>query len=176
MPKVNLISDDDDVVVEGKKQTTNRTKSFKNDDLITCVSVTAGQLIMVGAKSNNKYKWDGIGAKEEVEYRDLVALVHSHNSLIYKPRFIIQNDDFLAKFDDILSFYGSLYTPEDIKSVLDMPAEQMRETIKKMPIGARDALKGIAITMIEQGSLDSIQRIKVIDEIFGTEMLLKMTN
>ena len=113
---------------------------------------------------------------EQVEYRDLVALVHSHSQLIYKPRFVIQNEDFLAKFDDILSFYGSLYTPDDIKSVLNLPAEQMREAIKKMPIGSRDALKGIAITMIEQGSLDSIGRIKVIDEIFGTEMLLKMTN
>ena len=30
--------------------------------------------------------------------------------------------------------------------------------------------------MVDDGSLDSIKKIKILDDIFGTEMLLKLTN
>ena len=36
------------------------------------------------------------------------------------------------------------------------------------------ALKGIASTMIESHALDSVHRIKALDEIFGTKMLLTL--
>ena len=175
MPRSNFVKLDEDEDVKEVKSTV-KTKSFKDSDLIPCVSVTSGKLVAVGQRSNNKYTWNGMGEVEQLEYRDLVSMVHAHSPLVFKPRFIIQNDAFLDKFDNIKNFYGSLYTPEDIRNVLNQPADKMRESISKMPVGAKDALKGIAITMIEQGSLDSIQRIKVIDEIFGTDMLLKMTN
>ena len=176
MPRSNFVTVDKDDEVKEVKSTTKSAKGFKDTDMIPCVSVTSGKLIVVGQRSNNKYTWNGIGEVEQLEYRDLVAMVHAHSPLVFKPRFIIQNDEFLNKFDNIKNFYGSLYTPDDIRKVLDLPADRMKDAINKMPVGAKDALKGIAITMIEQGTLDSIQRIKVIDEIFGTEMLLKMTN
>lgn len=171
MPKVSLI--DGDVSTEKK---TSSAKLFKDTDLIPCISVTNGKLVAVGARSNNKYTWSGMGEVEQIEYRDLVAMVTAHSPLVFKPRFIIQDDKFLAKYDNISNFYGELYTPEDIRAVLSLPATQLEATIRKMPVGAQDALKGLAIRMIEQGELDSIQRIKVIDSIFGTQMLLKMAN
>ena len=48
------------------------------------------------------------------------------------------------------------------------------ETIKKLPKGAKEALKGIASTMIESHTLDSVHRIKALDEIFDTKMLLTL--
>ena len=52
----------------------------------------------------------------------------------------------------------------------------MEKTILKLPVGAQDSIKTIAATMVDNGTLDSIQRVKVIDKIFGTEMLLKLTS
>ena len=54
-----------------------------------------------------------------------------------------------------------------------MPTAQMGECIKALPIGCKNAIKGIAATMIENGSLDSVQKIKVLGEVFGTNMLLR---
>ena len=59
-------------------------------------------------------------------------------------------------------------------AVLSLPAPQMTAAIKKMPIGAQNALKDTAVRMIDSGELDSIQRIKAIDEFFGTSMILKL--
>lgn len=156
-----------------KKQSSK--KGFKDTDMIKCVSVTVGKVIMIGIKSEEKYVWDGMGSTTEVEYRDLIAAIHKRSSLIFKPRIIIQDQEFLNENPEIESLYGSLYTTEDIETILDMPADQMRSYIEKIPQGAKEALLGIAITKVDRGMLDSIQRIKVIDEIFGTQLLLKVT-
>lgn len=150
-------------------------KSFKDTDMIRCVSVTTGKLIMEGLKSNDKYVWEAMNDVVDVEYRDLIAAVKKHSKLVFKPRFIIQDKDFLEQNPEIEKLYGSLYTADDIDQVLDLPADRMREYILQMPAGAKDALLGIAVTKIDRGILDSVQRIKVIDEIFGTQLLLKVT-
>ena len=156
-----------------KKQ--NAKKTFKDTDLIRCVSVTVGKLIMIGQKSEDKYVWEGMNAVTDVEYRDLMAAIRKHSALVFKPRFVIEDKDFLAQNPEIEELYGSLYTPEDIDKILDLPADKMKDYIEQMPQGAKDALLGIAIQKIDRGRLDSIQRIKVIDDIFGTQMLLKVT-
>ena len=153
----------------------SKKKEFANTELIPCVSITVGGLHLIGAKSGEVYHWTNMGEVTEVEYRDLLAEVRNHSWYIYEPAFVIQDDDFLAQHDDILVRYGQLYTPADIEQVLALPAPQINETLKKMPVGAQNAVRDLAIRKINNGTLDSVNRIKVLDEFFGTEMLLKLT-
>lgn len=150
-------------------------KEFKDTDLIPCLSITVGGLHLIGAKSGDVYHWLNIGDITEVEYRDLLAEVRNHTFYIYDPAFIIQDEDFLKQHDDILVRYGQLYTPSDIENVLSMSANQLLDTLKKMPTGAQNAVRDLAVRKIDNGTLDSVQRIKILDEFFGTEMLLKLT-
>lgn len=150
-------------------------KVFTKDDLITCRSITAGQLLFVGKKSKDRYSWEDIGDVQDVPYEDIISEVRSRSALIYKPRVIIDDEDFLAQHTDIVDLYGSLYTPEDIDKILSLPADQMIAYVAKMPQGAQEALKGTAIKRIELGELDSISVIRAIDGYFGTSLLVKMT-
>lgn len=150
-------------------------KEFKDTDKIPCVSITVGGLNFVGDKSGDLYQWVNIGDVVSVEYRDLLSAVRSHSVFVYEPRFIIQDDDFLAQHDDILVRYGQLYTPQDIEQVLAMPAPQLEATLKKMPVGAQNAVRDLAVRKIDSGQLDSVQRVKVIDAFFGTELVLRLT-
>lgn len=167
---------EDEVIIEETPVQEKKLKKYRDDDLIPCVSITAGNLYLIGAKSNEKYTWDGIGAVCEVEYGDLMREIRNHTSYIFKPLFIIQDKDFLSQHPEVDDAYGAMYTPEDIRKVLAMDHRKMKSVIEQMPVGAQEALKDLAITMIERGELDSIQRIKVIDEYFGTEMLMKMAH
>ena len=157
------------------KEETMKKKEFANTDLIPCISITVGGLHMIGAKSGDVYHWTNLGEVTEVEYRDLLAEVRNHSWYIYNPAFVIQDEDFLAQHDDISVRYGQLYTPTDIEQVLAMPANQLAAALRKMPVGAQNAVRDLAVRKIDSGELDSIQRIKVIDEFFGTELLLKLT-
>lgn len=46
----------------------------------------------------------------------------------------------------------------------------MKATILSLPQGAQDSIKHIASKMVSDGTLDSVRKIKILDEIFDTEM------
>ena len=48
----------------------------------------------------------------------------------------------------------------------------MIETIKALPPGAASSLKNIASTAIVNGTLDSVKKIRALDEYYGTELNL----
>jgi len=160
---------------EAPKKAVATKKEYKDGDKIPCVSITVGGLNFVGDKSGDLYQWTNLGDVVDVEYRDLLSAVRSHSIFVYEPRFVIQDEDFLAQHDDILVRYGQLYTPQDIEQVLAMPAPQLEKTLKKMPVGAQNAVRDLAVRKIDSGELDSVQRVKVIDSFFGTELVLKLT-
>lgn len=150
-------------------------KSFKDTDLIPCVSITVGKLVMPGSKSKEVYRWGDIGSVQEVEYRDLIDEVRQNSVYVFEPRFIIQDEDFLSQHKDIEDKYGELYTPADIEQILQLSPTMIKAQLEKMPVGAQNALRDLAIRKINDGTLDSVQRVRALDEFFDTEMILKLT-
>lgn len=165
----------EDKTLETKTENKPKKKVFQNDDMIPCLSIMEGKLVLVGARTGDVYRWLNIGDVVEVAYNDLIADVRSHGSHTHAPWIIIQDGDFLAQHPEIDDLYSGLYTVEDIEKVLSMPANQMKSYIEQMPVGAQDSLKNIAIARIESGEFDSIQRIKALDEFFGTNLLIALT-
>lgn len=151
-------------------------KKFKSDEMIPCVSITPGEMFYVGNKSNTLYTFADIDDVVEIEFRDLDYAARSKDAMMFKPRFIVQDADFVALHPSLDEVYSSLHSTKDLKDILKMSPAQMEKTINSLPEGAKDSIKTIAATMVDNGTLDSIQRVKVIDSIFGTEMLLKLTS
>lgn len=147
---------------------------FGDHDTIRCVSCTVGGLLVEGPRSKILYRWTNLGDEAGIEYYDLIALLHSRSPYVFKPRFIIQDEEFLKQNPQLNKLYESLYTIEDFRNVLKMPPADMIEVLKKLPIGAQDAIKGIAAGMVDSGQMDSINTIKALDSFFGTNMLLKL--
>ena len=48
----------------------------------------------------------------------------------------------------------------------------MKSIILSLPDGAKESIKNMASQMISKGTLDSVQKIKFLDEIFNTELML----
>ena len=65
-----------------------------------------------------------------------------------------------------------MYSVRDLEQVLDMSPSDIKRVIESLPDGAKDSIKHIASTKIANGTLDSVQRIKVLDEIFDTKFML----
>ena len=92
-----------------------------------------------------------------------------------KSRIIFENEDFITEYPELNKLYDTLYSVDDLKDVLKLPVSQMRKMItQQLPVGAVDAIKGLAASMIMNGSLDSTAKIKALDEIFGTHLLLTL--
>lgn len=149
-------------------------RDFKDDDMIPCVSVTVGLLLMQGQKTKDLYHWADMGSIQEVAYKDLVDEVRNNSAFVFEPRFIIQDDDFLAKYKAIADKYGELYTPQDIDYVLTLTPVALKDALSKMPLGTQEAVKNRAMKKINSGELDSVQRVRALDEYFGTDMMIKL--
>lgn len=149
-------------------------KKYADDDMIPCVSITPGELFFMGERSKNLYTWADADDVIEVEYRDLNYAARSRNKIMYKPRFVVQDREFVEQFKELDAVYTGLYEVKDLKAILDMPTAQMMNAIAALPPGALDAIKSLAMGRIQSGRLDSIQKVKALDEYFDTNMLMRL--
>lgn len=147
-------------------------KSYQPNDFILCKSMVSGGLYIVGERSKALYTFADFGDEVEIEYQDLLYMIRSHDKSIYEPRIIILDNDIVAQYSEIQALYDSLYSVEDLRDIIKLDARQMESVIKQLPNGAIEALKGLVSTMIDNHSLDSVTKIKVIDRLLGTNLLL----
>ena len=115
----------------------------------------------------------GIGDVVDVEYQDLTAAIRSHNDYIGRPFIVVEDQEFVSQFPQLQKLYATLYSAGDLEDViLKLNLADMKATIKSLPVGAQNSIKHIASQMISNGQLDSVSKIKALDELFGTEMVL----
>lgn len=154
------------------KKVTKAKKKFDQSDEIMCRSVVQGGLYLEGSRSGILYTWEDYGAECCVEYRDLVAAVRSRSKYVFSPFFIIEDEDFVAEFPQVEKYYSENYSLKELGAILEHPVDKMLAELKILPKGAYDTIKDMAAVQISTGQLDSVRKIKALDEFFGTDLNL----
>lgn len=165
-----------EVVEKVEKPAAKVKRKYRDDDKIPCFSITPGEYLFEGGKSKMIYSWINQGVTEEMRYDDLTAAIRTRKPCVFKPRIIIQDDEFLEEYPEIQRLYDSMYSKDDLSKILTLDARRMTEVINSLPDGAKDAIKTLAVEAIDKGTLDSVARVRALDRIFGTDMLLKLAN
>ena len=157
---------------ESKKAPAKVARKYAPDELITCRSVTYGELLLTGKKSKLLYSWSNYGDTTEVEYQDLQALKSTKSTYLYRPRIVIEDEELVEQFGkDFIDMYKNV-VDVDVDELFKLPVGQFKSKLKKAPKGVQQAVKNIAGEKIMNGSLDSLAKIKAIDEILGTDLKL----
>lgn len=148
-------------------------KEFDAEDLIKCKSITQGELLLTGKRSGILYRWFSVGDVIDVEYQDLLALNASRSKYLYGPYFVIENEELLEqnRWKPLKEIYAKLYEAQDMDDILDLPPAQLKRALAKFPASYQQTLAIEVTTRIENGSFDSINRIKVFDEVLGTDLM-----
>jgi hypothetical protein len=158
--------------IEVVKETKKTPRKYAPDDMITCRSVTFGELLMTGKKSGLLYSWANHGDTTEVEFQDLQALKSTRSSYLFRPRFVVEDEELVEQWGkDFEKLYQDI-VDVDVEALFKLPVAQMKAKIKKAPRGVQQAVKNIAGEKILNGSLDSLAKIKAIDEVLGTDLKL----
>lgn len=155
-----------------KKEPEKVTRKFEPEDLILVRSITQGTLLLPGSKSQILYTWEAYGDVVQVEYRDLYTLKASRSGYLYKPYFIIEDEDLLndPHWADLKKVYDSLITTSDINTILNLPPSDFEDTLKSLPEGFKDAIKMEVSTRLDANNFDSINKVKIVDKICGTDL------
>lgn len=182
MPKTRLDNLVDELEAEESFEMPDNTKEkapkkpkkkvFQPSEGIHCRSVVQGGLFMDGTKTQMTYRWVDYGDVVEVEYRDLVAEVRTHSPFVFNPFFIIDDDDFINEFPQLKQFYTQAYSMRELRDILNLPVNEMVAKMKELPKGAIESLKTIASSQVSSGRLDSVKKIKALDDFFGTDLNL----
>lgn len=182
--KKEIISEENEIVTEAEvveevKQPAKRisvksSRKYAPDDLITCRSVTYGELLLTGKKSKLLYSWANYNDTTEVEFQDLQALKSTRSSYLYKPRFVIEDEELVEQWSKDLGDMYKNIVDVDVEDLFKLPLNQFKSKLKKSPKGVQQAVKNIAGEKILNGTLDSLAKIKAIDEILGTDLKLYM--
>ena len=174
MAKNTDINEIEEVKAETKKEKAAQkaVRKYAPTDRIPCRSLTYGELLLTGPKTKLLHTWANYGDVTEMEYQDLQALKSTRSSYLYKPRFIIEDEelieqwagDFKKMYDDIVEM--------DVEALFRLPIGQLKAKLKKAPAGVQLAVKNMAGEKIMNGTLDSLAKIKAIDEVLDTQLML----
>jgi len=170
--KKEVVSEETEVVQVAKTEPKKTPRKYAPDELITCRSITYGELLLTGTKSKLLYSWANYGDTTEVEYQDLQALRSTRSSYIFKPRFVIEDEELVEQWGKDLSDMYKNIVNVDVEDLFKLSASQFKSKLKKAPKGVQQAVKNIAGEKIMNGSLDSLAKINAIDEVLGTDLKL----
>ena len=170
--ETNVIADIEEVKQESKKAPVKTPLKYAPDEMITCRSVTYGELLLTGTKSRLLYSWANYGDTTDVEFQDLQALKSTRSSYLFKPRFVIEDEELAEQWNKDLGDMYKNIVDVDVDDLFKLPLAQFKSKLKKAPKGVQQAVKNIAGEKILNGSLDSLAKIKAIDEILGTDLKL----
>lgn len=158
--------------VKKSKVAPKAQKKYAPDELIPCRSLTYGELLLTGTKSKMLYTWANYGDITEMEFQDLQALRSTKSSYLFKPRFIIEDPELVEQWGGELGQMYKQIIDMDVEDMFKLPLNQFKAKLKKAPVGVQQAVKNVAGEKIMNGSLDSLAKIKAIDEILGTDLKL----
>lgn len=149
-----------------------KEKVFGNEELIRCRSVVTGKNVIKGAKSGEVYRFTGLDDELSIEYRDLISAIRARKNYIFEPRIVIEDEDFIQQNPMLKDVYSQMYTVEDIEKLLSCDAPTIEATLATMPSSAQDTVLSIAASMIKDGRLDSVSKIRVLDSFYGVQLML----
>ena len=144
-------------------------KKYAPGDRIECRSVTGGELILIGKKSQLQYTWEDYGDITEVEFQDLQALQSRRSGFLTKPRFIIEDKELVEQWGSMLKPIYEKINNQDIESLFELKPVKFKAALSKMPNGIKESIKTKAAQMIASEELYDLRLIKIIDEVLGTE-------
>ena len=70
----------------------------------------------------------------------------------------------------IADVYAHILKAEDIDNLFGLDNISFERTVNKLPKGIKNSLKAIAAQRIQDGTLDSVNKIKALDKILGTDL------
>lgn len=157
-------------------------KSVKLDDsvLISVKSNTFGGLIYVNPRTGDKTEWNGCGDVQTLTMGDLRAMKGTQRAFFENQWIYIVGVD-ESGYDDVTAedIYKSLMVTQYYKNILDpdnyvemfsWEPHRIKEAVSMMSDGAKMNLVVAANTSIEDGVLDSLRKIQVLEECLGCEL------
>jgi|GEM_PF-1304920 len=171
---------------EVKTKIVSRRKLKIDDGVnISVKSNVAGTLIYINHKTGDETRWSDCGDVQTLKIGDIRAMKAKQTTFLSENWItIVGIEDADEGFEDvevkelldalgIINYYKNNYQFDNINEVFNWSEEEMKSKIPNMSKSLRETLLVNANDLIEQGILDSMKKIRTLEEILGCELAVR---
>lgn len=138
--------------------------------IVTVRNGYAGSLIYRSRHTGERFKWAYYGAEQDMELQELRNAKGSNKSFFENGWFMIDDED-VIEYLGLQSVYKNALNCEDIDALFDMKPDEIEEKINRAPVGQKMSIAHRARQLIEDGKIDSIKVINVLEKCLGVELI-----
>ena len=157
-------------------------RAIKLDDtvLVNVKSNTYGQLFFRNPRTGDATEWSHFGDVQTLTMGDLRAMKGSHRAF-YENQWIyilgvedggyedVTPDD-IYKTLMVGQYYKNVLDPDNFHQIFSWSEPKIRERVAMMSSGAKLNLVVAANTAVQNGTLDSLKKIKTLEDVLGCEL------
>lgn len=159
-------------------------KKLRLDDHVSILvsSNVFGLLTYVNHKTGDTYKWSKIGDIQSLYVSDIRAMKSNQVRFLEENWILIDSiadsdsefdgvsDDDIYDALQISHYYKNRLCPKNIGEIFNWSASDIREKVPKMTRTVKEALVVRGNELIKSGVLDSISKVKALEEVLSCEL------
>lgn len=182
--ETNNIKSEEKNVVGIKEESKNVAKKIKLDDNVSLLvsSNVFGILTYVNHKTGDIYRWNNMGEVQSLYVSDIRAMKSNQRRFLEENWILIEGiADKDEVYDDvniedvyealqISHYYSETLCPKNLNDIFNWSAADIKLKVPKMTQTVKESLIVRANELIKQGILDSIAKVKALEEVLDCEL------
>lgn len=141
-------------------------KEIKDDDLILVMNGQDGELIHRSSRTGRMWRFTRFGQTDKIPYYELLSIYNNNPKAFEQGWLIILNNQVAENFH-LTEIYKNIITPENIDDIFKKDIDELDEFIDHLPAGMKTTFISRARKLYEEGKLDSIKLVNLIENKFG---------
>lgn len=158
--------------VSSQEVVTEKVSTRKEIDryrLVPVMNITNGNLVFVSKKTGTTWDWEKYGDVDEIEFHELQSMKTSSKTFLHEPLLMILDEEIVSHFG-LERLYENLLDIADLDDIFKMNNNDFSEFIEKVPKSIVVAIISRARQLVEEEKLDSMWKVKYLNEKFDTDI------
>lgn len=153
-----------------KSNKTYKAKSFDPNQYVTVRNGFQGRLVYTSRKTGERYIWDHFGEEQDMEISELKSARNAHKKFFVENWFMF-DDPAVVEYLGLNQYYKDALRIEEFEHLFDFPISDMKAKVSKLSNGQKKSVIYLAKKRIDDGTIDSRQKIAALEEVLGTDLI-----
>ncbi|MGD7047080.1 hypothetical protein FZC83_02355 [Rossellomorea marisflavi] len=145
-------------------------KKVELDDVVACRNLTSGRLVYISKKTGFESVWSEYGDVEYLPVSELLTMKSSQPKFLKDPWMFIDDEE-VADYLGLTKLYETIIPVDDVEDFFEMSANEARQILPKLPKGTKTLLSERARQGIQNGSLNNLQLIKLLEQELQIDLI-----
>lgn len=170
-PRVSTDAVQDDDATEPKQVKKEIVaKEIDPTQYVTVRNGFHGRLVYRSKRTGESFIWDGFGAEQEIELRELKNAKNSNKKFFINNWFMF-DEDWIPEYLGVRQFYKHAISIDHFDDIFQKKPEKLKQLIAELSSGQKQSVAYRARELIAAKQIDSISVISTLEEALGIELI-----